>query len=562
MKLQYGQDYLSIRKFDPVVLPNLVVLTGVNGSGKSHLLESIENGQSVLEGIQKTRVVRFNYETFRLENEEAFNAHQISSERESAWQYFQQHILPHLKSIRQQSGPEIEALKLKCAREDAPFMSRSESVVEQYRNTFNVHIDKQSRKGQHGVGIYALAQNIVYPIDEISRDEFVGLYRPYSLKNEFLPTQLGKVFWDYYVKYRGNQVNEFQNEKYGKSYKAIPEAEFASVHGPKPWDSVNEILAAFETLRYRVNSPEGEDYFGSFQLRLIPLDGVEADIQFNHLSSGEKILMALVAAIYKAASDGKFPEVILLDEVDASLHPAMIKNMLSVIENVFVRRGVKVILVTHSPTTVALSPDESVFVMNKSGLQRIEKKSKEDALMVLTQGFVTLNQGLKILGEMASDRVTIISEGHNSKIIERAMQLFEVKGVSVLTGLEAFTGKGQLRTLFDFFSKVNHIGKVVFVWDCDVTIALQAANSAYPFVIERNLSNKIAAKGIENAFPESVFCDDFVKTINLPGKDSIREFYEVKKREFSEHVVLNGKKSDFLGFQKLVDEVLRISSIK
>ena len=561
MKLQFKQQHLSIGPFDPIELPSFVVLTGVNGSGKSHLLEAIEKGSATISGIPQDKIIKFNYETFKLENEPPFNAHQLANERESAWKYFQKHMQPTLRALRQKHGGEFASLKEKSEREDMPFLSLVDDTVSKYREAFESQIAQAKKNGQHLVGIYSLAKKISYPLDEVVYEEFCDLYRPYTLKNDFLPTQLGKVFWDYYVKYRGNQVNQYQNEKHGKEYKTVTEEEFLQLHGLKPWDAVNEILAAFDTLKYRVNSPEGEDYFGNFQLRLCPTAGDSADIQFSHLSSGEKVLMALVAAIYKAGSDGRFPEILLLDEVDASLHPAMMKNMLSVIENIFVKNGVKIILVTHSPTTVALAPDESIYVMNKAGPRRMEKRSKQDALSVLTQGFVTLEQGLKVLGQTNTSLVTVISEGHNASIIAKAFELYQVSFAYVLTGLEAFTGKGQLRTLFDFFSRVNHGGKVVFVWDCDVSHGLQAAHGVYPFIIQKNINNQLATKGIENVVPESVFTEDFVKVINLPGRAPVREFYEVRKQEFSQHVVANGSKEEFGGFRPLIEEVRRIAEL-
>lgn len=423
---------------------------------------------------------------------------------------------------------------------------------------FETRVHAQASSHPVVTGIFSIAQKLIYPIDEIDQSEFNALYRPFTLKNDFLPSQLGKVFWDYYVKYRGNQVNEFQNEKYGKSYKVVSEEDFVNLHGRKPWGMVNEVLEAFDTLNYRVNSPEGEDYFGKFQLKLSPTTGSQSQIQFSNLSSGEKVLMALVAAVYKSSSDRKFPALLLLDEVDASLHPAMMKNMLSVIESIFLKQDVKVILVTHSPTTVALAPEESIFVMNKSGRHRIEKKSKQDALSVLTQGFVTLDQGLRILGETTGTHVTLITEGHNSTILSKALELFEIEDVIILPGLEAFTGKGQLRTLFDFFSKVKHQGKVMFVWDCDVSHNLKAENQCYPFILPKNTSNSLTQKGIENMFPESVFADAFVKTITLPGKSPAREFYEAKKTEFSRHIVATGTPEDFSGFATLMEEISRI----
>jgi len=139
-----------------------------------------------------------------------------------------------------------------------------------------------------------------------------------------------------------------------------------------------------------VVSPEGMDINGEYVFKL-KHKYKDIEISFEDLSSGEKILMALVASIYKSQSDGVFPDILLLDEIDATLHPSMIKNLLKVIENIFLAKGVKVIFTTHSPTTVALAPNDSIYVMKKDGLDRIQKTSKEKAIKILTEGIPTLS---------------------------------------------------------------------------------------------------------------------------------------------------------------------------
>ena len=80
-----------------------------------------------------------------------------------------------------------------------------------------------------------------------------------------------------------------------------------------------------------------------------------------------------------------------MDEPDASLHPSMSKQFLDVIERVFVKdKGVKVIVTTHSPSTVALCNETNLFVMNKLG-QRVEKNTKDKALKILTAGVPSLS---------------------------------------------------------------------------------------------------------------------------------------------------------------------------
>lgn len=486
MQINFRQKHISIEQFNSIDTPDFVVLTGVNGSGKSHLLDAIDKRHVVVTGMEQAHIVLFNYENFKLDNEAAFNAHQLSAERESAWQYHQQQIKPNVLNFRNNLGANYEPLKTTCASENKSLWSLVSEPLKQYKEQFKGFFNNQNiKQNPQAQGIYSLAKKLPYSIDEIEHDDFIKRFKPFVFKNDFLPNQLGKIFWDYYVKYRGNQVNQYENEKNGKNYDALSEQEFLSVHGEKPWVLINKILEEFDTLQYTINSPEGSDYFGSFQLKLKHSSKDNLEIEFNSLSSGEKILMALVASIYKSSSDKHFPDILLLDEVDASLHPSMMKNMLNVIEKIFLKQGVKVILVTHSPTTIALAPEDSIFVMNRSGLNRIEKKSKSDALSILTQGFATIEQGLKLFDQVAKSNLTIITEGKNTKLIEKALLLNNVNDVEVLAGIEGVSGKNQLKTLFDFLSRTDHSNKVIFVWDCDVNIQSQASNNTYPYILPR-----------------------------------------------------------------------------
>jgi len=561
LRLNFKNPYLSIDQFDPIDIPDFVVLTGVNGSGKSHLLGAIEKRHVDIEGMEQANIVLFNYETFRLDNEPAFNAHQLSAERESAWNYHEQQIKNNAISWRSGMGANYEPLKASCEAEKSNFWSLAANELKQYKqnakNFFNSPHIKQNAQAQ---GIYSLTKNIPYSIDEIRHDDFVRLYKPYVFKNDFLPQQLGKVIWDYYVKYRSNQVNAYENAKNGKNYEVLSEQDFISVHGEKPWDLINRILETFDTLKYKVNSPEGADFFGSFQLKLKHIEKENLEVEFSTLSSGEKILMALVASVYKSSGDKHFPDILLLDEVDASLHPSMMKNMLEVVKNIFLKQGVKVLLVTHSPTTIALAPEESIYVVNRSGKNRIEKKSKQDALSILTQGFATIEQGLKLFDEVARSKLTIITEGKNTLLISKALQLHEINDVEVLSGVEGFSGKNQLKTLFDFLSRTNHNNKVIFIWDCDVTHGVQASNNTYPYTLPFNQENTIAKGGIENIFPSSLF-DSFKKIISLSNGKLITEFDESRKRDFEKFIVGRNNAADFQNFSSLIAEIERVRKI-
>ena len=113
----------------------------------------------------------------------------------------------------------------------------------------------------------------------------------------------------------------------------------------------------------------------------------------------------------------------------------MMQNMLDVIDHIFLKQGVKVILVTHSPTTIALAPESSVFVMNRSGSARIEKKTKQEALSVLTQGFATIDEGLKLFDQIAKSKLTILTEGNNTRLINKLLILNNITDIEVLKGV-------------------------------------------------------------------------------------------------------------------------------
>ncbi|MEC5290589.1 AAA family ATPase [Aurantimonas sp. C2-6-R+9] len=44
MKIEGLREFLSIKPFEPIDLPPLTILVGPNGSGKTHLLQAIEQG--------------------------------------------------------------------------------------------------------------------------------------------------------------------------------------------------------------------------------------------------------------------------------------------------------------------------------------------------------------------------------------------------------------------------------------------------------------------------------------------------------------------------------------
>lgn len=127
--------------------------------------------------------------------------------------------------------------------------------------------------------------------------------------------------------------------------------------------------------------------------------------------------MSLANCLYYAQSGNPsltFPKVLLLDEPDAPLHPTMAKSFMDVVQDVLVKdRGVKVIMTTHSPSTVAFAPEGSIFTLERTPRQ-LKPSTPEKAIGVLTEGFATVMPSTRfVIVEAAFDQNTY-QEMYNS----------------------------------------------------------------------------------------------------------------------------------------------------
>lgn len=166
--------------------------------------------------------------------------------------------------------------------------------------------------------------------------------------------------------------------------------------GPAPWDVINEAFQAAD-FPYEVVSPVGTPLAGIYELKLqSKLTGDQ--IPPGDLSSGEKMLLVLVLWLYNSQHHGRFPKLLLLDEPDANLHPSMTRQFLNVVKEVLVAKyGVRIIMTTHSPSTVALAPEGSVFEMSRTNPRVQKSRSVAETVGLLTAGLVVVSPGSRFV---------------------------------------------------------------------------------------------------------------------------------------------------------------------
>jgi ABC-type transport system involved in cytochrome c biogenesis ATPase subunit len=175
-------------------------------------------------------------------------------------------------------------------------------------------------------------------------------------------------------------------------------------YGQAPWLGLNEILAA-SGMPYQVNEPPRASTSilahklnpGAYGVTLRHDNGEH--VKLEALSSGERVIVATLFWQFGADREAHNYRLLLLDEPDAHLHPSLTRRFLDVLQRVFIdRRGVQVIMTTHSPTTVALAPPGSVFQMWRTGSERIRPASNiGSAIATLTEGFVAVEEATRFV---------------------------------------------------------------------------------------------------------------------------------------------------------------------
>lgn len=415
MKLSFNRPYKSITRFEPFELSSFTVLTGVNGAGKSHLLEALENGAITVEGIPPNQphgfrpIRRFDSSSLVPQDTGAFSGAQISQEQAGFWseisQQKEQFVESFRESLRQFGIPRLESLSVKKAlalkTEDlvslgvpagqaaviAVSIAQSAAAVEQNLTSNFVRNDPQNRVRL----MSTIAKTAKVPIFAMDTDDFFGEFPKNWQPVDLFQQSFARLFSAYQRHWYQNQVRETAKTK-GAEVSFLTDDEFLQKHGAAPWEFLNEILEVAE-LDFRINAPYAWDDRPYEPILTDEKRGIR--IKFNDLSSGERILMSFALCLYHAKdpnSTAEFPKLLLFDEIDAPLHPSMTRSLLRTIGTTLVQQhGIQVILTTHSPSTVALAPDHSIFVMHKQGPDRIGITSKDAALGILTSGVPTLS---------------------------------------------------------------------------------------------------------------------------------------------------------------------------
>ncbi|MGO2513673.1 AAA family ATPase [Marinomonas polaris] len=344
---------------------NLVVLTGRNGSGKTRLLESISNKHSkALIGDELSENNKITY----LE---------------------QSKLTPNFGG----------------GYDDAKFQNMVVATLKYYatiKNTFDAPLDLNNMRRMGGMSDGAMAYDKLYLLcnniaDHLSKpasqltDEEIIFYFEESANNVLGIQNVSSIVNNYIKRNKKNRFNRYCSEQEGEDVPFLTDQEFLKKFGEEPWVLLNNIIKTTFDGKFLLSEPDVKS--GTYSYRAILTQKEDnAPIDISALSSGERTLMWLALTLfntqYYEGSSVNSPTLLLLDEPDAFLHPKMVIKMYQTLEAFSSNFKTQIILTTHSPTTVALAPESSTYVVRDN---KVSSVSKDEGIAELLDGVTQIS---------------------------------------------------------------------------------------------------------------------------------------------------------------------------
>lgn len=124
-----------------------------------------------------------------------------------------------------------------------------------------------------------------------------------------------------------------------------------------PWTILNQL---FEILNFKYRFKRDYEFITPNMEENPKLRDDNEIRSLLDLSDGEKAILklALIALDEEVSKD---IDLVLFDEYDAPLNPSLTEAFYHVIEEFYVKKGIQVIITTHSPATISLAPEYAVF---------------------------------------------------------------------------------------------------------------------------------------------------------------------------------------------------------
>ena len=607
IEISFSGQYLSIGTLTCPELPDFAVLTGRNGAGKTQLLQAIKNGPAVVSGVSSDEIELYDMDSFRPSDNKFGNRHFNRFAGTTAREYMEGDEGPppvdvafeifehHTAEVERQEGegastafisnlrdrisgtPDFSVFSAKRTQDTdyerdlykrvlEPLVQRAES-----RRTTHTSHSNSFNKNPAALVTMAMKRNHKLP-HELTYDDIM---RAFYYEGGTIENTVSEVFAAYKVDQYEWAHARFEADSEPISYPDVLK-EYQE-RNPPPWDTLRDVMATMRDAAGQdglfdfdfsdpadISLDMGNYQEFSFKTEMTNRTS-KAQYEPKSLSSGENILMALCLASFNQRLGRRRPKLLLLDELDAVLHPSMVTALIAALRSLFVEHECRVIMATHSPMTVAALPETAVHRVIREGTQVcLAPATTAEAVEELSEGIATVDTGLRIAASGDAE-VTILTEGHNARHIKRWVELNFPQGVHVFDKLSQHTSKSQLLAYGRMLAAMDPASHFVIVWDCDAaneahTLCQELTTEAKvtPFAFARR-NNSITRNGIENNYDEEYLEPYTIERRDKQDGRKLRpEFSGTRKTEFANHVRHHATSAYFSHFGLLEEVVAEI----
>jgi len=575
---------MSVSILDSEDLLPFCIITGKNGTGKSQFLAAIKLGHVQMGSITQKSTTLVTHKDFIFTDSGVINRPLLEQQKQERLNSVRE-VVSHIRSNNWELKPEEKSLLKQVARKkgisiyEIPDTSIDSNLNQRYRTyTTGVQGFLEARDDSR----FNLARMLVLKgkefIEDLATREFIMTStNSDEFDREIIPSQLSSIIFDYRYQVEQNNLHEYLNKNKNRKLPVLTDEAFEEHYGPKPWVLINDLLSKFSGFRYKLdfNEDEFDAMNADYRVQFLPVDSSapKVYVQPDQLSSGEQTILAFVSSLFAATRNLQFPKLLLLDEIDATLHPSMCTAFVNAIQEILVKKhGVRVIFVTHSPSTVASSPSDAIYLMDViDGVNQIRSSTKENALAELSSGYVgiTEEQNKMVLEHRValSSRPMAFFEGPSDVIyFKAAIDKLEPE-LSNKVDLDSSTGHGGLNTLFNALkgSSMNvllHGRKSVLVYDCDAPTAEDNYTHVVRFKLEKIEENPIN-KGVENLITSKMI--QKARAANSEyfhesqGQLQVVDTYKVKLAEW---IVANAEEDTFALFAPAIERIQQFIGIR
>ena len=456
--------YLSIQEgFEWKDIPSLAIITGVNGAGKTHLLSILQSDSNI--DITSETGAKVNF---------VLSSHIRSQLSIEGLISYKNNITQRLVNIKEldkditQYNSWIDSTKSSIKHtSDKIQLQKLYNDLSKYEGWL-----KNKIKEKNGILIYAYEKELENILLKTGKKEI----------DEILDTEI----WEYANPYFNTltEIQDFErfitqeeitrNGLFVKLAKECRENEIPEIREQeRAYEKINRLFKKYGFEYYKMLDPFPSDKSRNGE---VLFKGLKDElVQYNSLSSGEQMIVKFIIWAMSTDFRGNRINTMILDEPDAHLHPSMCKMMVEILQEISQPKDcggsdIRIIITTHSPSTVAFAPEGSLFVMEKdeNNNRYIKKTSTEEAVSILSEGIFTF--------EKAINKFTLIanSDKNNILFVEGKTDIIHLKKAIEILGynldldiLELHDAGALANFIRSTPAKLCNGKRLIALFDCD-----------------------------------------------------------------------------------------------